>query len=373
MPAKPMPAQPMSAQRKPAQPLERSSEPLRGGSTRLEVEETSSIVSRSHALTPLPNHVPSASQVASVLNGRFARGAPSERLEDAGVLLHTLDGSEHPNHPWKSERAGDFPIVASLVNARHPDIYGSVGTGDEPGSSWLRGFAGIVYDSSEAAHRQLLALMPVDSFSIRYTCGTSEATAEACVPGKPPQHCTELPLASCIEACRRERQKPFAERRPCLQHTGMNWLHWDCHYKPSELRSMMLMQSHVLGGETGPYLAPSEMRMEEHQFDEADWQMWAGYNEIVLASGEPLRRLVQAVFVRAPGVCTQTFTQAASTLPETDAAPPPKRVRVSCGWSPADLQFALDVQARLRADGIVVPVLTYNRSSATSPFQVLRE
>ena len=66
------------------------------------------------------------------LNRRFRSGAPSNHLEEAGVLLRTFDGEELASLPWLPNHAlphGDR-LSASLVNARHPDIYSDVGCDD---------------------------------------------------------------------------------------------------------------------------------------------------------------------------------------------------------------------------------------------------
>jgi hypothetical protein len=59
------------------------------------------------------------------LNRRFVAGAPSNSLYEAGVPLHVLDGYERSNAPWSfdpSSPTGDR-ASASIVNARHPDVY----------------------------------------------------------------------------------------------------------------------------------------------------------------------------------------------------------------------------------------------------------
>jgi len=90
-------------------------------------------------LTPAPPQVPSppslrqrvlqplipALPLIGRLNRRFAVGAPSNVLSEAGVLMHVLDGFERSDMPWvfnPSEPTGDRASV-SIVNARHPDVY----------------------------------------------------------------------------------------------------------------------------------------------------------------------------------------------------------------------------------------------------------
>lgn len=89
--------------------------------------------------TPAPRQVPSPSprwhqasslpiptlQLIAHLNRRFVTGAPSNSLSEAGVLMHVLDGYENSDMPWSfnpSNPAGDR-TSASVVSARHPDIY----------------------------------------------------------------------------------------------------------------------------------------------------------------------------------------------------------------------------------------------------------
>jgi hypothetical protein len=59
------------------------------------------------------------------LNRKFALGAPSNSLSEAGVVMRVLDGFERSDAPWAfdpSSPTGDR-ASASIVNARHPDIY----------------------------------------------------------------------------------------------------------------------------------------------------------------------------------------------------------------------------------------------------------
>lgn len=78
------------------------------------------------ALMPHAQPLPSAPLLLIAhLNRRFVAGAPSESLFEAGVVVHVLDGYEKSDAPWTfdpSSPTGDR-ASASIVNARHPDIY----------------------------------------------------------------------------------------------------------------------------------------------------------------------------------------------------------------------------------------------------------
>jgi hypothetical protein len=67
------------------------------------------------------NSTAAASRIAGVLNARFAAGRPSNHLEDVGVLLHVLDGTEHgAGQAWKPCEACPLAnrLATSLVYKR---------------------------------------------------------------------------------------------------------------------------------------------------------------------------------------------------------------------------------------------------------------
>jgi hypothetical protein len=63
--------------------------------------------------------------ILAELNRRFVAGAPSNSLAAAGVPLHVLDGFEKSATPWVFDvsRPSADRASASIVNARHPDVY----------------------------------------------------------------------------------------------------------------------------------------------------------------------------------------------------------------------------------------------------------
>ena len=292
--------------------------------------------------------------VANELNQRFANGRPADHFEEAGVVMHTLDGWEDAAHPWRTDPLKHKSFSASVVNAIHPDIYSSIGGTDQFFSNrWLQdGFAGLVYKITRDSVSNAMALTPVDA------AGLSFATAKS-------GRCTKRKGCVVQRALKPSWIPHNRTLRNCIEFRNIGVIpimHWACYYDPSELRIMMQQQTLLLGGRVGPIAHPARGRVPFKLYSDPganDFSnMWEGYNELILKSSDALKPLVQAIFVRGPDMCTQN-------CPAFSLC----RVRCGAGWS--DLRLAWSVQKKLRADGIDVPILTYNRSSATAPFAVL--
>jgi len=65
--------------------------------------------------------------VRDLLNARYMNGRPSNRLEDAGVLVHILDGGVNGVRPWEPGEPARTYLSASLLNAnKYPHgLYGN--------------------------------------------------------------------------------------------------------------------------------------------------------------------------------------------------------------------------------------------------------
>jgi len=301
----------------------------------------------------------SAHAVADALNARFAKGAPADRLEDAGVLLHTLDGSENPDHPWRATmyangrrlRRAFFSV--SLVNAHSPGFYTFVGGPNLPA---LSGFAGLVYESGPSTLAHVNALMPMDGATQANQCYLT--SGPRCIAGQPSKHCPAV--RGCVVSRPMWPSWKVYDRTELAECMDREQKTWGCYYTRSELRLMMWQQLLLAGGSLSP---------------END------YNEIIVESNDTLRPLVVAVFVRAQGMCTISATRTHNGHRQQNSSSIlqmlPNHLAVlsyygmECGASDADLAFARSVQAKLLADGVRVPILSYDRSSATVPFAVV--
>lgn len=56
--------------------------------------------------------------VRDLLNARYMRGTPSNNLEEAGVLLHVLDGGLNSERPWEPGDPARQYLSCSLLSAR---------------------------------------------------------------------------------------------------------------------------------------------------------------------------------------------------------------------------------------------------------------
>ena len=147
-----------------------------------------------------------------MLNHAWTYGAPSGRLESAGVLVHTFDQTERESAPWwpcDAPNAWCYAfrdrLCASLANARQPRLVTQKST------------AGLVLSPSIP----LLCSYPSDG-------GTME---KLCTPPAP---------TGCVPGC---SAKGSGEPQWCAHaaawSTSQSAAIWDCAFRPTDLEAML--------------------------------------------------------------------------------------------------------------------------------------
>jgi len=261
-----------------------------------------------------------------VLNERFRRGVPSNRLREAGVVLRVFDGMENPAAPWRAPEAdkqGYAPpswrgtsaqefLPASIVNARRPEIYQDIWAAPvwkyrmHPEAA-LPGFAGLIFDSSEAVER-------------RIKCSAGRDFASVGVPG----------------GCRYDKDV----------------------FPAGHLKEALLAQernSNTIAKVRGTNRIDQTVSMLGHN-----------ENDIVTTESpdhDSLESSILAIWTRSSNTCGRLSRD----FPDT--------IHVVCGMRDHDVSFARHLQHLVNTNATrarrPVPILVYNVSSATHPFTPL--
>eukprot|EP00966_Prymnesium_polylepis_P137657 3181183-Prymnesium_polylepis.1 len=180
----------------------------------------------------------------SALNNQYRRGAPSNTLSEAGIVMRVFDECTDPDEPWELSTKPPCwdHLVVSVINANHPNVY----RGDGGGHRLVPGF---VFAGSPALQRHLLCSYPRDA-------GTSQLKrlCEPLIRGG-----WTNGDKSCVPGCFKPTCDPA------------NQLYW-CSWSPEHLQAMLRYQ---------------------------DAQP-AGYNEIILDTyHKPFDRLLPGIVVAA--------------------------------------------------------------------------
>ena len=228
---------------------------------------------------PAPPPIQTPCPLCARLNERWGAGRPTGNWSDAGVLVHVLDGdgitmhgfdggppdlNDPLKHAWTSNTAawkGGDRLSASLINARHPDVFRCLNGCLDAAGEQMRDLPGLVLSPSDSVVRRISCMTWHDAGSLNYNC-------------------RPLTTPGCVGGCPREDQ-----------WHATRYERW----ARDELESMMLQQDE--------FMQWGACRTLRDDCDDASFAAVGGfYNEIIIDKWrdpwEPeLQQMIEAVFV----------------------------------------------------------------------------